>query len=152
MPDAAGITAIDGSGFPVIGRVVPRVVIPTAIEVARRSDAVREAAREFEDLSDQDVKERLKGTTSRQLSPAEISGFRDDVRRQVLDDLIDVLDQGHRGVLRRRRTVRLSAPRGYRVKATNGLSADELAEVRERLSARGWSMMELDGAGLRVKA
>jgi hypothetical protein len=109
------------------------------LELARRRDAVREAAREFEDLSDQDVRERLAGKTKRELTVDEVAQFRSEVRTQVLDDLVDMLDQSTRGRLRSRRTVRVVAPKGYRVKLIRGLSADEQDEVEDRLKARGWT-------------
>lgn len=112
-------------------------------ELARRRDAVREAAREFEDLSEQDLRERLRGVTSRELSADEVALFRSDVRSQVLDDLVDVLDQDHRGRLRSRRTVRVVAPRGYRVRTIRGLSEGEQADVENRLKARGWSEQDV---------
>lgn len=117
-----------------------------SLELARRRDAVREAAREFEDLSDQDIKERLKGVTNRELEDNEIAVFREDVRAQILDDLVDVLDQSTRGRLRSRRTVRVVAPKGYRRKALNGLSESERSDIEERLRARGWSEIDISSA------
>lgn len=109
------------------------------LEQARRRDAVRDAAREFEELSEQDLRERLRHATTRPLTAAEIAGFRNDVRAQVLDDLVDALDQNRRGKRRSRRTVRVVAPRGYIVKMKRGLSAEERDEVESRLRARGWT-------------
>lgn len=136
--------AVDAGGFPVLQGPRKPPPAPDDLELARRRDAVREAAREFESLSSQDLLERLKGTTTRDLTPAEISQFGADVHQQVLDDLVDVIDQNTRGVLRRRRTVRVAAPKGYRVMTIKGLSADELVNVRDRLAARGWSHVDLD--------
>lgn len=113
--------------------------IESMLELARRRDAVRDAAREFEELSEQDLRERLRHATTRPLTPAEVARFRDDVRAQVLDDLVDALDQNRRGRLRSRRTVRVVAPRGYLAKARKGLSDVERGEVEARLRARGWS-------------
>lgn len=110
---------------------------PDAAELARRRDAVRDAAREFETLSPQDVKERLRGTTTRTLGADEVSSFASDVRDQALDDMVDVLDQTIRGKKRGRRTVRLGAPRGYVKKALNAMTTDELRQLVARLSARG---------------
>jgi len=117
------------------------VTIPPGdlLELARRRDAVRDAAREFEELSEQDLRERLRHATTRPLTPAEVSQFRGDVRAQVLDDLVDALDQNRRGRLRVRRTVRVVAPRGYLAKMKKGLSEVERDEVEDRLRARGWS-------------
>jgi hypothetical protein len=117
--------------------------VADSLELARRRDAVREAAREFEDLSDQDVRERLVGRTKRELTADEVAQFRSEVRAQVLDDLVDVLDQSTRGRLRSRRTVRVVAPKGYRVKIVRGLSADEQDEVDDRLKARGWTEQDV---------
>jgi|SRR6185436_4643744 len=131
--------AIDAAGWPVLLANEPRPdPPPSAIKSAVRRDLVREAAREFEDLSPQDLREALPKTTAK-LGQEEFDKLFADVRAQVLDDLVDVLDQRHRGKLRSRRTVRLLAPRGYVVKATKGLSTDEAAEVSSRLIARGWT-------------
>lgn len=149
---------LDEAGYPVlledvqvidskVGSSSPEASsLGSLLELARRRDAVREAAREFEDLSDQDIKERLKGVTNRELSDNEIAIFREDVRSQVLDDLVDVLDQSTRGRLRSRRTVRVVAPKGYRRKTLNGLSEAERSEIEERLRARGWSEIDIASA------
>lgn len=111
---------------------------PSADEAARRRDAVREAAREMEPLKEQDIKERLRGVTNRPLAADEIAVFVADVRAQVIDDMIDVLDQMVRGKLRGRRTLRLSSPRGYVRKTLHDMSDDDLIQVSARLRARGW--------------
>lgn len=147
--------SMDSQGFPVLlaAPVVDQVdapadppLIPSTrpttmnhVEWARRMDAVREAAREFEQLTDQDLKERLRGVTNKPLDDTEISAFRADVRAVQLDDLVDLLDQAERGKLRGRRTVRVTAPRGYVLKTLKALSSVELGELVSRLSARGWS-------------
>lgn len=109
------------------------------VEWARRLDAVREAAREFEDLSDQDLRERLRGVTTKPLADTDVTAFRADVRAQQLDDLLDILDLGERGRLRRRRTVRIVAPNGYVRKTMNALTEEELRQLAGRLRARGWT-------------
>jgi hypothetical protein len=144
---------IDQAGFPVMrspermsetSSPEPDTVqaVPTQLssEHDRRRDAVREAAREFEPLSDQDVRERLRGVTNRPLTEAEVAQFTADVSAQVLDDLVDALDQDLRGRKRRRRTVRLMMPRGYKRKALNDRTDDELSSIASRLVARGWTM------------
>lgn len=112
-------------------------------EWARRQDAVREAAREFETLSPQDIKERLRGLTSRELDEDDVKQFEVDVRAQQLDDLCDALDQMQRGVKRGRRTVRIQMPRGYLRFALHRLTQDEVDELGARLTARGWSADDL---------
>lgn len=143
------------SGFPVLKLAVPTFAVkPTAIEsdvtstplsddVDRRRDAVREAAREFEPLSELDVRERLKGATNRALSEAEIGQFTRDVSVQVLDDLVDIMDQMLKGAKRKRRRVRVQAPRGYVRKALNDRSDQELSSLVNRLQARGWTTVQL---------
>lgn len=118
-------------------------------ELSRRRDAVREAAREFETLDDQDIRERLRGVTNRALSEDEVSQFTADVRQHQLDDLVDVLDQRTRGKRRGRRTVRLQAPRGYVRKTLNALTDDERAGMTARLRARGWSQAEVTDLALK---
>ena len=115
----------------------------SADELARRRDAVREAAREFEVLNQQDMRERLRGVTNRPLSEEEVAKFTADVRQHVLDDLVDVLDQQTRGRRRGRRTVRVQAPRGYVKKTVASLSEQEARHVAHRLKARGWTQAEL---------
>ena len=104
---------------------------------AERRDLVRELAREFEDLSVQDLIERVE-SSKRSLS--DIAQLQMEVRAQVIDDLVDVLDQRHRGRLRARRTVRLQAPKGYTKKILAGLSEIEAKEITRRLvNGRGWT-------------
>jgi len=144
---------LDERGFPVLladrlwDESIPNPIIiehsVSSLELARRRDAVREAAREFEDLSDQDIRERLRGRTSRELIAGEVSQFRSDVRQQVIDDLVDALDHGRRGKLRKRRMVRVVAPKGYTRKVVNGLNEEERSDVEARLLARGWGEVDV---------
>jgi hypothetical protein len=113
-------------------------------------DAVRAAAREFEQFSDQDIREFLKGRTNRELSESEIQAFLSDVRAQQLDDLVDVLDQNERGKLRSRRFVRVTAPRGYTRKTLNGLSDQELQSLVRRLRANGWNDKQVNAFAKRL--
>lgn len=148
---------VDSGGWPVFLAVPPSTTAPTVetkvttstptsvdpLEWARRQDAVREAAREFEPLSSQDLQERLRGATSRPLTADEVSTFEQDVRSQVLDDLVDALDQNQRGRRRSRRTVRVVAPRGYVKKTMRSLSAAERSDLEARLRARGWTDLDV---------
>lgn len=141
----------DAHGFPILLSDIPGVKVPandppapkvsnsTSDEVARRRDAVREAAREIEDLTVQDLKERLKGVTNRELEPHELAEFEADVRAQVVDDLIDVLHQAQVGRLRGRRTLKLQASRGWTRKNLHSRTDDELKSIGQRLRARGWT-------------
>lgn len=117
---------------------------------SRRMDSVREAAREFEDFSTQDVKEWLTGKTNRQLSDDEVRQFLADVRAQQISDLVDVLDRNERGKLRGRRFVRVVAPKGYTRKVFNSLSTQELQDLARRLRTRGWDDKQLAALRARV--
>lgn len=150
---------IDSNGYPVMladvvvaekpsapTKPAPTTKTPQGVdgqEWARRTDAVREAAREFESFTSQDVTEHLRGRTLRDLTPAEIESFVADVRAQVISDLVDILDQRERGILRGRRYVRVHAPKGYTVKVMRSLEDAEVAQISDRLKARGWSDKQL---------
>lgn len=144
---------LDDQGFPVLLaepapalELAPKAVVPSTrpatidhVEWARRQDAVRDAAREFEELTEQDLKERLRGVTSKPLEDGDLAQFRADVRAAVLDDLVDVFDHRTRGKLRGRRTVRVVVPNGYFKKALRSLNVAEANQLEGRLSARGWT-------------
>lgn len=123
----------------------PGIAQVTAEEIARRMDAIREAAREMEEFSAQDITEWLRGKTNRQLSDGEIRAFVADVRAQQLSDLVDILDQNERGSRRSRRHVKVTAPRGYTRKTLNSLSDEELRVLANRLRARGWNSKQVKG-------
>lgn len=130
--------AIDAGGWPLLLADSSDRQTKTAsgLDGVRRRDLVRELAREFEDLSPQDVGERVA------LMPWTVNDsarLAIEVRAQVIDDLVDLLDQGHRGRLRSRRTVRVQAPRGYTRRVLGGLTVGESADVAARLRARGWT-------------
>jgi hypothetical protein len=134
--------SIDAHGFPVMlaeRKPEPPKVEPTPDEVARRRDAVRDAAREYDRPKAQDIKERLRGVTNRPLTADEVDSFTSDVHVQRMDDLVDALDQRHRGSQRGRRTVRIQVPRGHVRRAINELDDDQLRQLSDRLKARGWS-------------
>lgn len=114
------------------------------VEWARRLDAVREAAREFEDMAPADLAEWLQGKVNKddgsaQLTEDEINAFLADVRAQTVDDLVDILDYKSRQRNRARRFVRVEAPRGYTKLTLGKLTDDELSILDDRLRARGWS-------------
>jgi hypothetical protein len=156
-PDAAPPSRRQGSGEGVgPARPAPTPSArPSTVahdEWARRQDAVRDAAREFEDLSTQDIRERLRGLTSKPLSDEDLEQFRVDVRAAAMDDLVDVLDQNARGKDRGRRTVKVKAPRGYTRKIINSLDDQEREAVRARLLARGLTKKQLDGVLPKVES
>jgi hypothetical protein len=114
----------------------------------RRMDAVRDAAREFDSMSLQDVREWLQGKTTRELTQAELESFLHDVHQHRLSDLVDVLDTSLRKSLserfRQRRTVRVVPPRGWVKRTLAGLEDDDIAILYTRLKTRGFSDDDLD--------
>lgn len=137
--------AVDRDGWPVLLADLPpkpaSVASPEVVTGTKRRDLVRELAREFEDFSIMDLHERVEPVKASLgiRTASDVAELQVEVRAQVLDDLVDVLDQRHRGRLRTRRTVRLQAPKGYVRKVQNSLSEIEAGDVASRLRARGWS-------------
>jgi hypothetical protein len=129
--------------------VVNRMGIPQGVtpeEWERRLDAIRDAAREFEEMGLGDAKEFLRGRVA-DLSKVDLEAFLAEVREQRIDDLIDVLDHQLRSQVvgndRARRFVRLQAPRGFTKRLFASLTDDEVLKVATRLSNRGWDVDDL---------
>jgi len=113
----------------------------------RRRDAVVDAAREVEDITDErSMREfmRRRWTGTRAMTDADVTSFIADVRSQRIDDVIDALDNRVRsGVLKRSKVANISFPRGW-VKATmRGLTDPEILQVLNRLRSRGWSEQDV---------
>ena len=114
-------------------------------EWARRLDAVRAAARTFDPMELDEIKEWLQGRTNRDLSPNELNEFLKDVRRHRLADLVDVLDQSiKRRKILGQRTVKVVPPRGWLRRSLAYLEDPEIAELHRRLRARGFSQEDLE--------
>lgn len=113
----------------------------------RQQDAVRDIAREMDELASGDIQELLAGRLTRPLSQEEMSQFLQSVRQQRINDLVDMLDWQFRNLIetvkRGRRRVRLTAPRGWIRKTFNAMSDDEVLSVINRLEARGHSREDL---------
>lgn len=111
-------------------------------EWQRRMDAVRDAAREIDFFESGDIVEFLQGRLKRPLTDDEIDSFRDDVRRQRINDVVDWLDAVLRRQdamrLRGRRMVKISVPRGYVQRTLAGLHDVELDAIINRLEGRGF--------------
>ncbi len=155
-PDGVKVTLLR-NGRPVDDVLLPDEVIRSANlpniqgspeELRRRQDAVRDAAREFDQMSEGDVREFLGGRVLRDLTPAEIEIFVADVHEQRMHDLVDILDQrlrkkGLGKILRGRRTVQISVPKGFARKSLNGLLDEEIRDLAIRLRAKGWTDEDL---------
>lgn len=113
----------------------------------RQRDAVRDIAREMDELASGDIQDLLSGRLTRPLEQEEITSFLTQVRQQRLDDLVDMLDWQFRNLIenvkRGRRRVRLTAPRGWVRKVFNSMTDEEVLSVINRLEARGHSRESL---------
>lgn len=133
------------------GGIAPATTKPPAIseeEWQRRLDAVRDAAREFEDLDVGDLREFFTGRAKRELTDDELRQLVNDVRRQRLDDLVDAIDTLIRSrtterLGRSRRHVRVKTPRGWINRTFNNLSDDEVNFVLDRLIFRGFKFEDI---------
>lgn len=113
----------------------------------RQRDAVRDIAREMDELASGDIQDLLAGRLTRPLEEEEITGFLTQVRQQRIDDLVDMLDWQFRNLIenvkRGRRRVKLTAPRGWVRKVFNSMTDEEVLSVINRLEARGHSRESL---------
>ncbi len=145
-PDKANISA-EQHEQPA-ARDEPLTSVPPGVdpeEWARRLDAVRAAARTFDPMELDEIKEWLTGRTDRELGPNELNEFMKDVRRHRLSDLVDVLDQSiKRRKILGQRTVKVVPPRGWLRRSLAYLEDTEIAELHRRLRARGFSQEDLE--------
>jgi len=114
-------------------------------ELHRMLAAVRDAAREFDNPSEGDLREFLKGRAAHP-DKVDIQNFMEQVKQQRLVDLADMLDQQFRAtgpMQRGRRKVRVSAPKGYVRKALNNLTPDDVSHLGHLLIARGHDQAEV---------
>ena len=127
----------------------PQIPTPAGTDplaFARLTDAVRDAARQFDDFDEGDAQEFL-AARARDPSAVDLQAFIAMVREQHVTDLIDILDQQMRGSgIKRmgRRMVKVQAPRGYVRRALAGLEGTEIDSIMHRLAARGHDEAEVD--------
>lgn len=107
----------------------------------RRQDAVSSLAREFDAHDHGDIRDFLKGRTTRDLSDEDVAQLHHDIRAHRIGDLTDVLDGQLRGTVeemkRGRRTVRVVAPKGWLKRSFNNLDQREVEQIAARLISRG---------------
>lgn len=110
-------------------------------EWQRRQNAVKSLAREYDEVDQGDIREFLKGRTSRDLTEEEIGQLHHDIRSHRVSDITDVLDSQLRSTVdqmkRARRTVRVSAPKGWLKRAFNNLDQKGVEQVVAHLASRG---------------
>ncbi len=116
------------------------------LEFGRMTDAVRDAARQFDDFDEGDAQEFL-AARARDPDAVDLQAFLDMVRQQHVTDLVDIIDQQLRSSGIKpfgRRTVKVTAPRGYVRKTVKNLSDDEVAQIMHRLESRGHDAKDVD--------
>lgn len=110
-------------------------------EWQRRQDAVRTLAREFDEVDHGDIREFLVGRTTRELTDEEVGQIRHDVIAHRVADITDILDEQLRSTTdrmkRARRTVRVSAPRGWLRRSFGTLDERAVGQVAAKLIQRG---------------
>lgn len=154
MPERNIFFVEDESGFPSLHaavetppspreRPIPPLVTPSATsgpaEWGRYHDAVREAARSFDNPQEGDIHHFLRAR-ARNPEQVDATAFHEAVRRQRLADLVDIVDHhmrrdGH--LPRGARMVRVQAPRGYMRRALRSMTPEDLAHLHHRLASIG---------------
>lgn len=133
-----------GGGRPKVGPAAPANADP--VEWHRFVDAVRTAAREFDNPQINDIKDFINAHAKdpQSVNPAE---FLAAVQEQRLNDLVDALDHQLRsqGTLQTgRRRLRIVTPKGYLKKLMNNATPEQIAEVGHRLESLGHDPQEVD--------
>ena len=110
------------------------------LEYARMIDAARDAARSFEDFTEEDIREFIQGRAN---SPdqVDIAAFIKIIEEQRKADIVDLLDQNMR---LGKRKVRVTASRGYIRKLLGKAGSDGIAEIMSRLEAMGHDRDKID--------
>lgn len=129
---------------PQIGPKAPPNVDP--VEWKRFTDAVRTAAREFDNPQISDIQDFINAHAKnpQAVDPAE---FLAAVQEQRISDIVDALDHQLRqgGSLQTgRRRVRIVTPRGFLKKMINSSTPDQIAEVAHRLESLGHDSQQVD--------
>lgn len=149
---------IDPSGLPVLladdpkdnpfilkhrRRDLPEIITPDATsgpaEWGRYHDAVREAARSFDNPQEGDIHHFLQAR-ARTPERVDVPAFHEAVKRQRMADLVDIVDHHMRrdgSLPRGARMVRVQAPRGYMRRALRNSTPEELAHIKHRLVSVG---------------
>ncbi len=143
-----------------LGTNDPNAAIPDGVDpnaYLRQLDAVRDLAREMDDLQSGDIQDLLAGRLQRPLTEQELGDLMVQIRIHRINDLVDILDYQFRNLIenvkRGRRKVKVSAPRGWIRKTFNGLTDDEIMSVYNRLQARGHAPADLSRSVLsRIKS
>lgn len=128
------------------GRGVPAPPNIEAVDWFRMLDAVREAARQGEGLTEADLRDFI-AARAKNPRAVNLQNFMQLVQQQKLADLVDILDgQMRKDGLRvsGRKSIRVIAPRGFVKKSIGTLPEGDLAQVAHRLEARGHDPQDVD--------
>ena len=119
-----------------------RAGTPTGVDPLvweRRLDAVRDAARQLDDLTEDTARTFLAARVA-DVNAVDLGSFINDVRWQRLADLADVLDQSLHGG----QSVKVVANRQWVSRVFNGLSGPEAGMLLKRLEGRGWDAADIN--------
>jgi hypothetical protein len=116
------------------------------VEWHRFMDAVRTAAREYDNPQISDIQDFIQAHAKdpQSVDPKE---FLAAVQEQRLSDLVDALDHQLRqsgSIQSGRRRVRIVTPRGYLRKLINNTTPEQIAEVAHRLESLGHDPQQVD--------
>ena len=129
---------------PLHGPQAPPNVDP--VEWKRFTDAVRTAAREFDNPQISDVQDFI-NAHAKNPQAVDAQQFLAAVQEQRLNDLVDALDHQLRGagsIQTGRRRLRIVTPRGYLRKLLNTATPEQMAEVAHRLESLGHDPEQVD--------
>lgn len=140
----AGSTAPQPAGTPQLGPQAPANVDP--LEWKRFTDAVRTAAREFDNPQIADIQDFINAHAKnpQAVDPAK---FLAAVQEQRISDIVDALDHQLRqggSLPTGKRRMRIVTPRGYLRKIIGSSTPVQLAEVSHRLESLGHDPQQID--------
>jgi hypothetical protein len=153
--------ALDSRGVPVL--LAPAIEAPPEQQekieppdrsIARRRDAVADAARTLDDLSPAGVEQlaRQRWRGDRQITPEDFQSFSADARAQRIHDVVDALDfRVRRSVYGRSsgRQIHVALPKGIIGRSLASLEREDLIQVFTRLRDRGHSADSIYRHGVR---
>jgi len=133
-----------GHTVPQVPHKAPANVDP--LEWKRFTDAVRQAAREFDSPKLADIQDFI-NAHAKNPQAVDPSEFLAAVQEQRLNDLVDALDHQMRqggSMQSGRRRLRVATPQGYLRKLIGNITPDQVAEVSHRLESMGHDPQQVD--------
>ena len=133
-----------GKKVPQLGPKAPANVDP--VEWKRFTDAVRTAAREYDDPKISDIQDFI-NAHAKNPQAVDPAAFLAAVQEQRVTDIVDALDHQLRqggSLPTGKRRMRIVTPRGYLKKIIGSSTPDQLAEVEHRLESLGHDPQQVD--------